>query len=210
MAQETSPELENHPTVKVVREYLTCMLEQNWSGSSALVEVKSLTDLRDDYIDRVKKSATLDEEKMVLEKFKVSRLEDIKKLSGAEFYIAYHRLLKERTPVEPAVLAIVRKTMKLRIIGVNMESDKVCHVLVRTKHNNDKVTVESLEVLSLVKQNDKWVVGLNEQTPRVTPLEAAKTGSTEEPKPEAKPEPKKEADPEPKSTKGTKVPSRKK
>ena len=71
-AQENTPEIENHPAVKVVKEYLTCMLEQNWPGSAALVEPKSLTDLRDDYVKRVKGTASLDDEKMVVEKFKVA------------------------------------------------------------------------------------------------------------------------------------------
>ncbi len=186
-AQESNPEFDNNPAVKVVKEYLKCMLEQDWSGSSKLVEPKSLEDLRDDYVKRVKNTASLDEEKMVVEKFKVSRLEDIEKQSGAEFYIAYHRLLKERTPVEPAVLKKVRDSMKLRILSVAMETDKLCHILVRTKHNNDRVNVESIEVLSMVKLGDKWMVGLNEQTPKITPLETPPTPAADPQKEAPKP-----------------------
>ena len=196
MAQDTPTEFDKHPAVLVVKDYLKCMLEQNWTGSSALVEPKSLSDLRDDYVKRVKNTASLDEEKMVVEKFKVERLEDIEKMSGTDFYIAYHRLLKERAPVEPAVLKKVRDSMKLRILSVAMENENLCHILVRTKHNNDRVTVESLEVLSMVKLGGKWVVGLNEQTPKITPLQAAGAGTTEtptepatKPKAEVKPEP---------------------
>jgi hypothetical protein len=195
-AQESNPEFDNNPAVKVVKEYLKCMLEQDWTGSSKLVEPKSLEDLRDDYVKRVKNTASLDEEKMVVEKFKVSRLEDIEKQSGSEFYVAYHRLLKERTPVEPAVLKKVRDSMKLRILSVAMETDKLCHILVRTKHNNDRVNVESIEVLSMVKLGDKWVVGLNEQTPKITPIQASAEPVKETPKPAAaKPEPTKPATP---------------
>lgn len=176
-AQDTPTEFDKHPAVAVVKDYLKCMLEQDWTGSSKLVEPKSLNDLRDDYVKRVKSTASLDEEKMVVEKFKVERLEDIEKMSGTDFYIAYHRLLKERAPVEPAVLKKVRDSMKLRILSVAMENENLCHILVRTKHNNDRVTVESLEVLSMVKLGGKWVVGLNEQTPKITPLDAAGSGA---------------------------------
>lgn len=191
-AQETPSNLENHPAVKVVKEYLKFMLSQDWEASSQIVERKSLEDLRNDYVKRVKETATLDDEKMVVEKFKVKQLEDIGKLSGAEFYIAYHHLLKERSPVDPEVLTRVRESMKLRVLSVAEETDSLVHVLVRTKHNNEKVVIESLEIISLIKVGDKWMVGLNEQTPKITPL-AAKTDETpapekavpESPKPEA-------------------------
>jgi hypothetical protein len=201
-AQENTPEIENHPAVKVVKEYLTCMLEQNWPGSAALVEPKSLTDLRDDYVKRVKGTASLDDEKMVVEKFKVANLEGIQKMTGIEFYIAYHQLLKERTPADPAIMEKVRKSMKLRILSVAMEDEKLCHILVRTKHNNDRVNIESLEVLSMVKIGDKWMVGLNEQTPKVTPLQNAPTQATPEPVKEApKPAPVKPEPTKPSTTK---------
>ena len=172
-SQEAAAANENHPAVKVVNEYLKCMLSQDWESSSKIVETKSLEDLRDDYVKRVKGTATLDEEKMVVEKFKVKQIEDVGKLSGADFYIAYHKLLKDRSPADATVLKKVRDSMKLRILSVAAETDSLVHVLVRTKHNNDKVTVESLEIISLIKVGDKWMVGLNEQTPKITPLAKA-------------------------------------
>jgi hypothetical protein len=183
-AQEASAEIENHATVKVVKAYLGYMLEQNWSGSSQLVEPKSLEDLRNDYVKRVKSTATLDEEKMVVEKFGVTKLEDIEKLSGAQFYVTYHKLLKERSPADPEVVKKVRESMKLRILSLALENEKLAHVLVRTKHNNSKVVIESVEVISLVKVGDKWMVGLNEQSPKVTPYKPeGEAATTEAPKP---------------------------
>ena len=176
-AQDLTPAQENHPSIRVVREYLKCMLEQNWTGSAELVETRSLEDLRSDYVKRVKATATLDEEKMVVSKFGVKTLEEIEKLSGAQFYISYHKLLKERSPVAPEVLQKVRDSMQLRILSLAVENDKLAHVLVRTKHNNDKVQVESIEVISLIKTGDKWMVGLNEQAPKITPLKALGAGA---------------------------------
>ncbi len=212
-AQEVSAEVENHPAVKVVKEYLKCMLEQNWTGSAKLVETKSLEDLRDDYVKRVKSTASLDEERMVVEKFKVKQLEDIEKLSGVDFYIAYHRLLKERAPVEPAVLKKVRDSMKLRILSLALENEKLCHILVRTKHANDRVNVESLEVLSMVKVGENWQVGLNEQTPKLTPIDgSAADGTATAAPPPPEPTTKPTSKPTPTTTNkgtGTPVPKKK-
>lgn len=193
-SQGQSADLENHPSVKVVRDYLRCMLEQNWEESGKLVEPQSLTELRDDYVKRVKKTATLDDEKLVLSKFGVKELEDIAKMSGITFYTTYHKVLKDRTPVDPEVLKKVRDSMKMRILSVAMETDTLVHVLIRTKHHNDKVSVASMEVISLIKIGDRWMVGLNEQTPKFTPIideppasEPATTApSTPEPDPKSK------------------------
>ena len=184
-SQDAANPKENHPAVKVVNEYLKCMLAQDWEASSKIVERKSLEDLRDDYVKRVKATATLEEEKMVIEKFKVQQIKDVGKLSGADFYIAYHNLLKERNPADDTLLKKVRDSMKLRILSVAPETDTLVHVLVRTKHNNDKVMIESLEIISLIKVCDKWMVGLNEQTPKKTPL--AKASGDDAPPAKAEP-----------------------
>lgn len=182
-SQEPGADLENHASVKVVKEYLKHMLEQNWEESGKLVEPKSLNELRDDYVRRVKKTASLDDEKLVLSKFNVKDLEDIQKMSGITFYATYHKLLKDRTPVDPIVLKKVRDSMKMRILSVAKDTDTLVHVVIRTKHNNDKVVVESMEVISLVKVGDRWMVGLNEQTPKISPIKEAPPAATTAPAP---------------------------
>ncbi len=171
-AQDKPVPNEDHPAVKVVRDYMKYMLAQDWEHSSALVEEQSMAALRDDYLKRMKRPGmlTLDEEKEIIEKFKVKRLEDIEKIDPRIFYTQYHQMLKERTDVPAEVLQTVRDSMQLRILGVAPESDTLTHVLVRTKHNNGRVQVENLELVSLLKRGDKWMVGLNEQVPKVTPL----------------------------------------
>jgi hypothetical protein len=42
---------------------------------------------------------------------------------------------------------------------------------VRTKHANDKVRIENLELISLIKTGNRWLVGLNEQMPKITTLD---------------------------------------
>lgn len=205
-AQESSPEVENHPAVKLVREYMRCMLEQDWTKTAELVDVKSLEDLRRDYVKRVQKSATLDQEKEIVSKFQVKTLEDIDKMSGKQFYISYHAVLKEQRPADPEVLKKIRDTMKLRILSLAMENENLAHVLVRTRHATDRANVESLDLISLIKQGNKWYVGLNEQTPKVTPLNAAPATSSAPTAPAAQTPAEKPAATEParKPAKGTK------
>ena len=171
---KSSADLEKHPAVQVVKDYLKFMLAQDWERSSALVEDESMKSLRDDYLARIKRSATLDEEKEIVEKFKLQRLEDMEKMAPRDFYVTYHRVLKDRHSVPEEVIQKVRDTMQLRVLSVGEENENLTHVLVRTKHANDKALIENLELISLVKQNGKWMVGLNEQVPKITPLEGAK------------------------------------
>jgi hypothetical protein len=171
--EKAAPSLESHPAVMVVKEYLKHMLAQDWEKSSMLVEEESMRTLRDDYVKRMKRSATLDEEKDIVAKFKVKYLEDLEKMAPRDFYVNYHRILKERHNVPDEVIQKVRTSMQMKVISVGTESESLAHVLVRTKHSNDRATIENLELISLIKTGEKWFVGLNEQVPRITPLPGA-------------------------------------
>ncbi len=194
-AQEKASDIENHPAVAVVKEYLKFMLAQDWDRSAALVEEDSMKTLRDDYLKRVKRTATLDEEKDVVTKFKLAKLEDMEKMSPRDFYTTYHKVLKERHNVPDEVLKKVRDSMQMKIISLGLETENLAHVLVRTKHENDRASIENLELISLVKVAGKWQVGLNEQVPKIVPLPGAKTGEEAPAAPKAPSDPTKAAEP---------------
>jgi hypothetical protein len=161
-----------HPASKVVRDYNQCMLTEAWDKAAALIEPESMDTLRDDYVERAKRPGvmTLDDEKLLLEKFAVKDLDDIKKVEGKKFYTTYHAIVKAQKPVPEEALKRVRDTTKITILGVIDEKElKKAHVLVRSKYDNGKANVENLELISLVLIDGKWLVGLNEQTPKVTP-----------------------------------------
>jgi hypothetical protein len=164
---------ESHPAVKVVREYNSAILNEGWEKASVLIEPASLASLRDDYVDRAKRPGvlSLDDEKLLLGKFAVKDLDAIKKVDPKKFYVGYHQLIKTDKSAPEEVIKRVRETMKLTVLGVveEKEQNKV-HVILRSKHENGRALIDNLELVSLINEGGKWLVGLNEQTAKVTPL----------------------------------------
>ncbi|MES2707566.1 MAG: hypothetical protein V4726_13295 [Verrucomicrobiota bacterium] len=192
-----SAKLEGNPAAKVVKEYLQLMLQREWVKSAALVEPASLTQLLADYVKRLKAAPTMDDEEEMIRRAGKKTLEEVAAMPPADFYAAYHQGIQERYKVPPEVIKKVRESLVLKVLSIAQEDDSHVHVLVRTKHSNDKAIFESLELVSLVKVGDAWKVGLNEQAPRVTPLEGAGAPSpaaadkpAEAPKPAAPVKPK--------------------
>jgi hypothetical protein len=90
-----------------------------------------------------------------------------------EFYTAYNTGLQKEHQVSDEVLAIVRKTLNFKVLSVAQEDEKTVHILVRTKHENGKVRFESLDLISLLKNGDKWLIAPNQQAPKVTKLDGS-------------------------------------
>ncbi|RYD36249.1 MAG: hypothetical protein EOP86_06475 [Verrucomicrobiaceae bacterium] len=172
-AASDSAKLESHPATKVVRDYLQLMLQREWAKSAALVEPASLKQLVEDYVKRLKGAPTMDDEAEMTRRVGKSTIEEVAAMSPVEFYVAYHQGIQQRYQVPPEVIKKVRDSLSLRVLSLAQEDESHVHILVRTKHSNDKATFESLELVSLVKVGDVWKVGLNEQAPRMTPLGAA-------------------------------------
>ena len=167
-AQESA--MDSHPAAKVVRDYLNYVLQREWTKSADLVEPKSLETLQKDYIERVKRAQTMDEEEMMLRRVGKASLEDVAALAPREFYSAYHKGLQDRMQVSEETLERVKKSLTMKILSIAPEGEDRVHVLVRTKHSNEKLQIENLELISLIRIKDRWVVGLNEQVPKVTEL----------------------------------------
>jgi hypothetical protein len=162
---------ESHPATAVVREYLNFVLQREWGKSADLVEPKSLDSLQKDYMERVRRAQTMDEEEMMFRRVGKSTMEDLVAMAPKDFYMAYHKGLQERMQIDEAALERVKKSLQMKVLSVAEEGDSRVHVLVRTKHANDKIQVENLELISLLKTGGKWLVGLNEQMPKVTGLD---------------------------------------
>lgn len=191
-AAETA-KMEANPAVKVVRNYLQLMLQREWSKSAALVDPASLKQMLADYLKRLDVAPTMDDEAEMTRRVGKKSMEEVKAMNPVDFYMAYHQGLQERYNVPPEIMEKVRASLELRVLSVAQEDETHAHVLVRTKHSNDKAVFESLELVSLVKIGDTWKVGLNEQSPRITPAgedgTPAPTPPAEGPKP-AGPKPK--------------------
>lgn len=188
-AAADTAKMEAHPAVKVVRDYLQLMLQREWTKAAALVDPASLKQMLADYMKRLDVAPTMDDEEEMTRRVGKPTVEAVGAMTPVDFYVAYHQGLQERYKVPPEVMEKVRASLLLRVLSVGQEDDTHTHVLVRTKHSNDKAVFESLELVSLVKIGDTWKVGLNEQSPRITPLgEGGKPGESaavETPKPAA-------------------------
>lgn len=201
-AAADTAKLDAHPASKVVREYLQLMLQREWVKSAALVEPASLQQLVKDYVEKLKRAPTMDDEEAMCQRVGKSNVDDVAAMAPIDFYVAYHQGIQERYKVPPEVIKKVRETLTLKLLSIAQEDDSHVHVLVRTRHNNDKAVFESLELVSLVKVDGAWKVGLNEQAPRVTPLDPAAAGAgAAAPAPAAAATDDKPADPPAKPTK---------
>lgn len=168
---------ESHPAAKVVHEYLAMILARQWKGSADIVDESSMKGLQDDYIARISKAPTMDDEENMVRRVGKGSLDEVKAMKPREFYTAYHEGLQDRYKVDEAVLAVIRSSLKITLLSVAQEGDKTVHVLVRTKHSNGKVNIENLELVSLIKSGEKWKVALNEQAPKVSPVDGAAPAS---------------------------------
>lgn len=178
-----SAKMEANPAAKVVKDYLQLMLQREWAKSASLVEPASLKQLVDDYVKRLKGAPTMDDEEEMTRRVGKKTVEEVANMAPIDFYVAYHQGIQERYKVPAEVIKQVRDTLSLKLLSIAQEDDTHIHILVRTKHNNDKAVFESLELVSLVKIGDAWKVGLNEQAPRVTPLKGASAPSAAAPAP---------------------------
>lgn len=179
-AQAVDPE--THPASKVVSEYLTMILARQWNKSADIVDTASLKGLQEDYLKRIGAAPTMDDEENMVRRVGKGSVEEVKGMTPREFYTAYHAGLQERYKVDEEVLKTIRDTLTIKQLSLAQEGDRTVHILVRTKHSNAKVMIENLELVSLVKNGDKWQVALNEQAPKVTPLAGA-AGGTKAPDP---------------------------
>ncbi len=170
---QDDPKVTAHPASKVVRDYLQLVLQREWNKSATLVEPNSLKQLHQDFIRRLKAAPTMDDEAEMTRRVGKQTSLEVEEMAPIAFYTAYHEGLQERWKVSPEVIKKVRDSLTVRLLSIGIEDDDHVHILVRTKHSNDKAIIENLELLSLIRLQGVWKVALNEQAPRITPLDSA-------------------------------------
>lgn len=175
-AQQKNAASDSHPAVKVVRDYLQSALQRDWAKSASLVDPKSLDRLLADYVMRIKAAPTMDDERQMLERVGKTELPEVEKMAPAEFYTAYHKGMQERFNVSEETMKAVRNSLTLNVLSVAAETPELVHVLVRTTHNNGRTQMSNLELISLIKSGGKWLVSLDEQLPKVTPVDESGSG----------------------------------
>jgi hypothetical protein len=172
LAQQPSTQISKHPAAKVVQDYLRLALARKWEASAQLIEPDSLENLRDSYVRRIKRPGTsVEEETAMVKKLGKADVEEVAKMTPAEFYAAYNTALQEKYDLTNEVLALIANTLELRLLSIAIEGDELAHILVRTSHRDNRNQVSNLELVSLRKIHDKWMVALNEQIPLIVPLD---------------------------------------
>ena len=175
-----SKDLESHPAYQVVRSYLTYAMGQDWPKSAALIDEVSLQGFRDRYLGTISKARTFQEELDMVRALDCNNLEEVKALDPNDFYIRYHKGVQERYKVTKEKLDLIIKSKKVKLLSLveeDHDGKKLCHILVRTKHDNGDKTIYSLELISLVKLAGKWMVTLEAMKPTIAEREAAAASS---------------------------------
>ncbi|HWB04421.1 MAG TPA: hypothetical protein VG796_15435 [Verrucomicrobiales bacterium] len=163
----------SHPACKVVEEYLRMILLREYKQSANIMDENALAALQSEYVQRIKQAPTMEDEENMIRRLGKSTAQEIAAMKPREFYTAYNTGLQKEHQVSDEVLAIVRKTLNFKVLSVAQEDEKTVHILVRTKHENGKVRFESLDLISLLKNGDKWLIAPNQQAPKVTKLDGS-------------------------------------
>ena len=163
-------DIESHPAYQVVVSYLTYAMGQDWPKSGALIEAASLKDLRDRYIARIGSARTVQEEIDMCRALDCTNLTEAKTLDPTDFYIRYHQGIEKRYKVSKEKLDTIMRTKRVKLLSLAEETHNgkdLAHVLVRTKHDNGSKEISSLELISLLKVDGKWLVTLDAMRPTV-------------------------------------------
>jgi hypothetical protein len=153
---------------KVVVDYLDSALRHDWASATKLVEPASMASVQDGWLKRAELAPTIDDEMRIVRSMGKGSLDEVKAMPPAEFYAAYHAALAQRFNLTEARIKTIADSLTLRVLAIAMETDSLAHVLVRTTHDDEDRHVSKLEVVSLVKAGDRWLVSLDEQGPKVT------------------------------------------
>lgn len=173
---QAAKSINEHPATQVTFSYLRNAMGQDWTKAAALIEPASLENLKERYILRIKESATIDEEIAHVRRLGCVNLKEAQALNATEFYIRYHKGLQDRFKVNPEKLAQILNTLGVKLLSLaeeNVDGTQLCHILVRTRHSDGKRQISSLDLVSLLKMDGKWLVTLNAQEPLIKEVAGA-------------------------------------
>ena len=174
MAAQGTEEISKHPATKVTFNYLKNAMGQDWNEAATLIEPRSLENLKARYILRIKASATFAEEIARVRRVDCANLREVEKLKPVDFYVRYHKGVQRRFNVDQDKLDKILASLGVKLLS--LAHDKVgereyCHILVRTRHSNGDKQISALDLVSLIKIEEKWKVTLNAQDPVVKKIE---------------------------------------
>ncbi len=172
---QASPLPLDHPCGELVKKYLTCVVNQDWKTAAALLQPASLERKQKETIAIIKTAPTMSEEQQMLERFGVTEIRELEKLTPQEFYIMDREAWHKRINAAPEVTKRKQDTLKIDVLGLVEEKDKdYVHATVRTSQETLTDKIEELFLISFIKQDGKWLISPEmKDRPIITPLEKA-------------------------------------
>ena len=159
-----------HPAAKIVSDYLAAVVGQNWKDAAEHVAVDALERRKQQFVEAVAASPTIDIERARLEGLSVRDIEELRRMDPREFYERERDALHRPLNVTPATLERKRDTLKVSFIAVVEEGEDIAHALVRTTQETLDTLIEEMLVLTLEKQSDDvWRVVPDAQRPIISP-----------------------------------------
>jgi hypothetical protein len=169
-----APLSEDHPCAALVRKYLTCVVNQDWKTAASMLEAESLERKQKETISIIKSAPTMSEEAAMLERFAVSDIRDLEKLTPQQFYIIDREAWHKRLNAGDEVTKRKQKTLKIDVLGLVEEKEKgFVHATVRTSQETLTDRIEELFLISFIKAGDQWTISPEmKDRPIITPLKA--------------------------------------
>lgn len=172
VSAQTSRELaEKHPAAQVVVKFLRHSVNREYDKASDLILPASLTTLQKDYLAKVKSPrVAMDEATAMCRAVGVEDESGIEAMTPRQFYTAYNLGMQRRYNVTDEVNRRIADTLELNMLSVAEEGPALVHFLVRTQHQTMANEVRHLEIVSLARVNNQWLVSLGEHEPKYRPL----------------------------------------
>jgi len=159
-----------HPATAVARKYLTHIGARRWEESVKLIDPLFLREMHEDYVRRVMRTVSIDEEVALLRTVGAERLRDLQAMKPADFYAARQKSNDEAS-LTPETRRQMAKSSEVEILGAVAESTELVHVLARHTQETLKERLSEMVVISLEKTSGGlWLVAPKHQKMRVTPL----------------------------------------
>ena len=162
----------DHPCASLVRKYLSHVVNQEWRSAASMLNAQSLERKQKETISIIKSAPTMSEEASMLERFKVSDIRELEKLTPQQFYVLEREGFHKSINSNPEVTKRKQQTLKIQVLGlVSEESKGFVHATVRTSQETLTDRIEELFLISFIKQGDEWSISPElKDRPIITPL----------------------------------------
>lgn len=169
-AHPASAQSTTHPATKVAEDYLRAIQTHEWAAAAAMVETKSLENLKRFQKEYLRRAPTLPEEEALLEILGLKQISDIDALTPKEVYIRRGEAKTKQLKEPKKHIAEMKSTVVVKTLGVAEDGADAVHVMIRKEFMAAERAFSELAFVSLVKEGKSWKISLDAQEPKVVPI----------------------------------------